>query len=684
MKKEFYLNGLDCANCARKIEDQVRMLPETEEVSFDFMSKKMVCQVQEKDETGIKDLIQAVVDRLEPGVVVYEAKQKIDPETMGNKDIIQILIGGFLFVLSFFFEEGTLLGMSTSLIAYGILGYEVLYRAGRNILKGQWFDENFLMSIATIGALAIGDVREAVAVMLFYQVGESFQERAVFSSRRSISSLMDIRPDIATILKAGKEVVIPAERVQVNDVMIVKPGERIPLDGVIVEGKSRLDTSSLTGESLEREVEEGDEVLSGCVNQGGLLQIKVDRPFTESTVSKILELVENTNAKKARSEQFITRFSKVYTPIVVFLALGLWLFLPMINGDISYYESLRRALTFLVISCPCALVVSIPLGFFAGIGGLSKNGILVKGSTVVEKLAGINQVVLDKTGTITKGEFGVDQIIGNEIVLELAAYAESNSTHPIAKSIVQKYGKEIDKNRINTVEEIAGFGLKVQVDGDSILVGNAKLMKENQINIPEIQEVGTLVYVAKNQAYEGVLVIRDQIKEDSKFAIDSLKKAGVAECVMVTGDNDAVAQLVAQEVGINQVFSECLPTKKVEVVESLLQNGTLAFAGDGINDAPVLTLANVGIAMGGIGSDAAIEAADVVIMDDQLSKISIAIQRSKKTLKIIKQNIFGAIGIKVVVLLLGALGIVNMWLAIFADVGVSVIAILNSIRLLKK
>lgn len=681
---ELFLEGLDCANCAGKIEDRIKGLKNVENVSVDFMSTTCKYECDVIDHKQVEEEIINIIHEIEPDVNVRMKKNEKVTTKKDNKDIVQIAIGTILLLIGILTEGYEFISIIFTITAYLVLGYSILLRAFKNIIKGKIFDENFLMSLATLCALFLGEYKEAVAVMLFYQVGESFQERAVFSSRQSIADLMDIRPDVGTVIKDGIEKVIAAEDIKIGDMLLIKPGERIPLDGIIHKGASSLDTSSLTGESLERDVEVGDEVLSGCVNRSGVLEIKVTKEFKDSTVSKILELVENTSSKKAKSEQFITKFAKVYTPIVVLLAAALAIGLPLFDSSVTMYDSLYRASTFLVISCPCALVISIPLGFFAGIGGLSKNGILVKGSTVIETLSSLKQIVFDKTGTLTKGEFGVSKIIGNNECLELAAYAESNSTHPIAVSIVKAYGKNIDKSKIDANEELAGHGIKIKLINDIVLVGNIKLMQQNNVDVPVIDEIGTLVYVAKNGTYIGAIVILDQIKEDSKEAIKNLKAIGISDCTMVTGDAKSVAMKIADEVKIDHVYSECLPQQKVEVVEQLLPNGKLGFVGDGINDAPVLALADIGFAMGGVGSDAAIEAADVVIMDDHLTKVALAISKSKKTMRIVHQNIVGAIGIKIVVLILGALGIANMWLAIFADVGVSVLAILNSIRLLRK
>lgn len=681
---ELFLKDLDCANCASKIETKIKELKDVEKVTVDFMSTTCKYECDTTVHKQVEEKIIQIVKEIEPDVEVLVKKNKKTVTKKDNKDIIQIAIGTTLLILGIMTEQIEMVSTILTLAAYLVLGYPILLRAFKNILKGKVFDENFLMSLATLCALFLGKYKEAVEVMLFYQVGESFQERAVFSSRQSIADLMDIRPDVATVIKDGKESIVAAEDIRIGDILLIKPGERVALDGIVVKGISSLDTSSLTGESLERDVEIGNEVLSGCVNRSGVLEIEVSKEFKDSTVSKILELVENTSSKKAKSEQFITKFAKVYTPIVVLLAACLAIGLPLFDSSITMYESLYRASTFLVISCPCALVISIPLGFFAGIGGLSKNGILVKGSTVIETLSTLKQIVFDKTGTLTKGEFGVSKIIGNKECLELATYAESNSTHPIATSIVKAYEKVIDKSRITNNQELAGHGIKISLDDDDILVGNAKLMKHEHVEIPLIDEVGTLIYVAKNKNYIGTIIILDQIKEDSKEAINKLKQIGINDCTMLTGDAKAVALKIAKEVNIDHVYSECLPQQKVEIVEQLLPKGKLGFVGDGINDAPVLALADIGFAMGGVGSDAAIEAADVVIMDDHLTKVALSIAKAKKTMKIVHQNIVGAIGIKIIVLISGAMGITNMQLAIFADVGVSVIAILNSIRLLKK
>ena len=576
------------------------------------------------------------------------------------------------------------------LVCYGVIGWDIVWKAITNILHGQVFDENFLMTIATVGALILGEHSEGVAVMLFYQVGEWFQSYAVSKSRRSITSLMDIRPDYANIEQGGKLVQVDPEDVQIGDTIIVKPGERVPLDGKIIKGSSTLDTSALTGESMPREVEAGMEVISGCINQTGILTIQTTKEFGESTVAKILDLVENASDKKGRMENFITRFARYYTPAVVFAALALAILPPMVTGQ-AFSTWIYRALTFLVISCPCALVISIPLSFFGGIGGASKIGVLVKGSNYLEALAYTETVVFDKTGTLTKGSFAVTEIhasgMEDEELLELAAYAEDYSNHPISLSIQKAYGKKIDNSRITDVQEIAGHGVQAVIDGMTVLAGNAKLMEREHIPYMAPNSIGTVVYVAFDGRYAGCIVIADEIKADAPAAIKALKNAGIRRTVMLTGDADAVGQDVARRLGLDRAYTELLPADKVDRVEELLEQksekGMLAFVGDGINDAPVLARADVGIAMGALGSDAAIEAADVVLMTDEPSKIAAVMQIARKTIRISNENIVFALGVKFLVLLLGAMGRANMWAAVFADVGVSVIAILNAIRAMR-
>ncbi len=580
--------------------------------------------------------------------------------------------------------------MGIFLICYAVAGWDIVWKAITNILHGQVFDENFLMTIATAGALILGEHSEGVAVMLFYQVGEWFQSYAVSKSRKSITSLMDIRPDYANIEQDGKLVQVDPDEVKIGDTIIVKPGERVPLDGKIIKGTSALDTSALTGESMPREVEPGMDVISGCINQTGILTIQTTKKFGESTVAKILDLVENASDKKGRTENFISRFARYYTPIVVFAALALALLPPLILQQ-PFSTWIYRALTFLVISCPCALVISIPLSFFGGIGGSSRIGVLVKGSNYLESLAHAEIVVFDKTGTLTKGSFAVTEIhpvdMEDSQLLELAAYAEDYSNHPISLSIKTAYGEKIDSSRISDVQEIAGHGVRAVIDGKKILAGNAKLMEKEHVRYAPSSSVGTVVYLACNGKYAGCIVIEDEIKADAAASIKNLKSSGIRRTVMLTGDADAVGKKVAGRLGLDQAYTELLPADKVDRVEDLLkeksEKGRLVFVGDGINDAPVLARADVGIAMGGLGSDAAIEAADVVLMTDEPSKIAAVMKIARKTIRIANQNIVFALGIKFLVLILGAIGKANMWAAVFADVGVSIIAILNAIRAMR-
>ena len=576
------------------------------------------------------------------------------------------------------------------IISYIIVGGDVVKRAVKNIFKGQVFDENFLMSIATIGAFFIGEYPEGVAVMLFYQVGELFQSYAVGKSRKSIASLMDIRPDYANVKKGDELVKVDPDEVQIGDIIVIKAGEKIPLDGKVIEGSSMIDTSALTGESVPREVEVGSDILSGCININGVITAEVTKEFGESTVSKILDLVENASSKKSNSEQFITKFARYYSPVVVIIAVFLAIIPPLVIDGATFSDWIYRALAFLVVSCPCALVISIPLSFFGGIGGASKKGVLVKGSNYLEALAETEIVVFDKTGTLTKGVFNVQEIhpegVSKEELLELTAHAESYSNHPISFSLRRAYSKEIDNGRISDVEEISGHGVIATVDGKKVMAGNIKLMKMMDIPYFKGELIGTIVHVAVNNKYIGYIVIADEVKEDSAQAIKELKAANIKQTVMLTGDNKSIGSKVAKELGLDKVYAELLPADKVEKLEELFsqksKKGKLAFVGDGINDAPVLARADIGIAMGGLGSDAAIEAADVVIMTDEPSKIATTMKISKKTLKIAHQNIVFAIGIKIIVLILSAFGITTMWAAIFADVGVTIIAVLNAFRAL--
>ena len=605
---------------------------------------------------------------------------------------IKIIISAILFVLALVIPfSNEWINNGLFIISYLVVGFEILKKAVRNIFRGKVFDENFLMTVATIGAFAIGEFPEAVAVMLFYQVGELFQSYAVDKSRKSIASLMDIRPDYANIEKDGKVEKVDPDEVKIGDIIIVKTGEKIPLDGVVVEGTSSLDTMALTGESVPRVVKTEDEVLSGCINKDGLLKIRVTKEVGESTVSKILDLVENASSKKSKSENFITKFAKYYTPTVVIIAVLLAFIPPIILKDFSTFSVwLYRALSFLVVSCPCALVISIPLSFFGGIGGASKMGILIKGSNCLEALANTETVVFDKTGTLTEGIFEVQDIqaegIEKDELLRIVAHAENYSNHPIAKSVKKAYNKEIDENIIKNPQELSGKGIWAKIDEKDILVGNEKLMVEEEIDFKKCDEVGTILYVAIDKKYVGYVLIADKIKQDSPKTIRELKTMNIKETVMLTGDKKEVGEYVAKKLNMDKVYTELLPDGKVEKVEELLkqksEKGKLVFVGDGINDAPVLTIADIGVAMGGLGSDAAIEAADIVIMTDETSKISKAINLSKKTMRIVRENIIFAIFIKIAVLVLTAFGASTMWEAVFADVGVSVIAIINALRML--
>ena len=604
--------------------------------------------------------------------------------------LFRVLASAVLFAVALLLPTEGWLRLFTFLIPYAVIAWDVLWRAVRNIAHGQVFDENFLMSLATVGALATGEYPEAVFVMLFYQVGELFQSYAVDQSRKSITSLMDIRPDYANIEVDGQLRQVDPEDVAVGDTIVIKAGERIPLDGVVLEGTSNVDTAALTGESLPREAQPGDDVISGCVNLSGLLRVRVTKAFEESTVAKILDLVENSSSKKAKAENFITKFARYYTPAVVLAAVALAL-LPPLFTSIQWVDSIQRALNFLVVSCPCALVISVPLSFFGGIGGASKNGILVKGGNYLEVLAKTELVVVDKTGTLTRGVFNVTAIhpdhCGEAQLLELAALAESYSDHPISRSLKEAYGKELDASRVSNVEELSGRGVRATVDGRQICVGNDKLMEDIGVSWHPCHRVGTTVHVASDGVYLGHIVISDEVKPDAKEAITALKACGVRRTVMLTGDAKAVGESVAQELGLDEVHTQLLPADKVTRVEALLgevsPKGALAFVGDGINDAPVLSRADIGIAMGGLGSDAAIEAADIVLMDDKPSKLADAIRIARRTLAIVRQNIVFALAVKFLVLALSAAGVANMWEAVFADVGVSVIAILNAMRALK-
>ena len=701
VKKELLLEGLDCANCASKIEDKVNNMDLVSSASMNFMTKTLIIETEHTDK--LDEIIQnatSIVKKLEPDVTIREKviesstkKSKMqDNSVLNKKDLIRLGIGATIFCIALILKFSYWIEFALFFVSYLLVGGEVVLKAVKNITRGQVFDENFLMSIATIGAFSIGEFPEGVAVMLFYHAGELFQKVAVNRSRRSITALMDIRPDFAN-LKIGDDIrKVSPEDVKIGDIIIVKPGERVPLDGKVIEGKSMVDTSALTGESVPREVDAGNDVLSGFINKNGLLTIEVAKEFGESTVAKILDLVQNASSKKAPTENFITKFARYYTPVVVFVALALAVIPPLVIPGATFSQWIYRALVFLVISCPCALVISIPLSFFGGIGGASKSGILVKGSNYLEALNNVDTVVFDKTGTLTKGVFKVTRIqaengVSEEEVLEYAAFAESYSNHPIAVSILKAYDQEVNKNEIESYDEISGHGIKVKVRGKEILTGNVKLMEKENISFDEAEAAGTIVHIAIDDKYAGFIVISDEVKEDSAKAVKALKDIGVKKLVMLTGDSKSVGTRVAQTLGLDEVYAELLPHQKVEKLEMLdkqkSSKGKLVFVGDGINDAPVLARADVGVAMGGLGSDAAIEAADVVLMTDEPYKLVSAIKIAKRTRMIVWQNIIFALAVKGVVLLLGAGGIATMWEAVFADVGVTVIAILNAMRVMK-
>lgn len=699
VKKELLLEGLNCANCSAQIEREVNEIDGVS-ASMNFMTKILTFEASDDEFNDIVEKITVIVHKHEPDVKVIDKTKKVhnhihDHSHGGephSKTMIQIGVGAVLYSLGLLLNLPEWAELSVFLISYLVVGGEVLLRAAKNIARGQVFDENFLMSIATIGAFLVGEYPEGVAVMLFYQVGELFQDIAVNRSRKSISDLMDIRPDFANLKAGDKLVKVSPEEVSVGDTIVVKPGEKVPLDGLVIEGHSMVDTSALTGESVPRELEPGSDALSGFINNNGLLTIEVTKAYEESTVAKILDLVQNASSRKAPTEKFITKFARYYTPVVVFAALGIALIPPMILKEAAFSDWIYRALIFLVISCPCALVISIPLGFFGGIGGASKRGILVKGSNYLEALNNIETVVFDKTGTLTKGVFNVTEVnpqtnFTKDELIEYAAYAESFSNHPIATSILNEYGKEVDKNKVESYDEIPGHGTKAKVGGKEILAGNVKLMNRENVSYSPIDSVGTIVHIAVDKKYAGYMVISDEIKEDSKTAIKSLKNLGIRKTVMLTGDSKKVGEKVGADLGLDQVYSELLPADKVEKLELLdskkSSKGKLAFVGDGINDAPVLARADIGIAMGGLGSDAAIEAADVVLMTDEPSKIATAIKIAKRTQGIVWQNIVFALGIKLIFLGMGAFGIATMWEAVFADVGVTVIAVLNSMRAIR-
>ena len=736
MKYIYRVDNLDCANCANKIETKLNKEPYIKEAELNFMLKKLTVVSEESDEEVLRSQIEKLADGIEKGVKVLSYKEKVEVKQAacnschcgdegsdchdhsthesGNHQIAHnhaheqrnlLIVGLILFGLGLFakynilsvaiLNRNILSSPILFIAAYLCVGYDIVTIAFKNLLKGSMLDENFLMTLATIAAFVIGEYPEAVAVMVFYKIGEYMQDKAVGYSRKEIAKAMDIRPDFARVVGQGKEKVVSPQEVRIGDILEVRVGEKLPLDGIIVEGTSSLDTSMLTGEAVPVLVQEGSEVLSGSINKEGIIKVKVTTSFAESTVSKILELIENATSKKSKSENFITKFARWYTPIVVGLAIFTAIVPSLITGN--WQEWIYSSIIFLVISCPCAVVVSVPLGFFAGLGASAHKGVLVKGSNYLEELNTINTVVLDKTGTITKGEFGITEIVEvngtREEILRLAASLEKHSNHPIAKSIVKAYADKpayshkpayADKPAyvLGEVKEVSGEGIVATLEGEMVLAGNEKLMSRYNVEVNRINTIGSHIYVAKAGKYLGCIVVADQIKVDSKEAISKLKAKGIKKVVMLTGDKKEIAYKVGKEVGVDEVYAELLPQDKVAKVEELLKTNRVAFVGDGINDAPVLARADVGIAMGGVGSDAAIEASDVVLMTDELSSISEILGIAKRTRRIVTQNIVFALGVKVIVLLLGLLGIANMWLAIFADVGVSLLAVMNSIRVL--
>lgn len=693
------LNGLDCAHCAAKIEKLTNELQGVDNATLDFINKKLKVNVKDEDKASdITDEIKGIVKRLEPHVEVKvkdEDKRHSHHEHNHDKDgtekteIIKLIIGGILFVLPIVLKLEGILRLLVFGLSYLIVGYEVILNAIRNVFRGDPFDENFLMTVASIGAFIIGEYPEGAAVMIFYQLGELLQGMAVNYSRKSISSLINIRPDSANLVKDNEIILVDPKDVNVGDIIVVKPGEKVPLDGVVIEGESSLDTSNITGESVPRDVKTGDLVFSGVVNIHGLLKIEVKKRYDESTVAKILDLVENASSKKAPTENFITKFARFYTPVVVFIALGLFLIPPLFFGG-SFKEWGYRACVFLVVSCPCALVISIPLGFFGGIGGASRAGILVKGGNYLEALTDVDTIVFDKTGTVTKGIFKVTDVLsyGNyskEEILEIGAYGESFSNHPIGKSIVDAYGKEIKKEYIKSYKEIPGKGIEVNIEDVDYVLGNKSLFDEKNIPVNEIESIGTVIYVGEKEKHIGTIVVSDELKDNIIEDINKLKAIGIKRLIMLSGDNESTAKKVGKMLNLDEVYGNLLPQNKVAKLEEIMaeSKGKVIFVGDGVNDAPVLTRSDIGIAMGGLGSDAAIEASDIVIMTDEIGKIATGIKIGRNTKRIVLQNIILALGFKLIVLVLGAFGIATMWEAVFADVGVALIAILNSIRALK-
>lgn len=681
---DLLIEDIDCADCAAKVEKKISEIEGIEDVSLDFMNSHLRYTCDPADAAAMEQKVREVTAREEPDAKIsaWTEKKKVNAEKEEAEEeentLPRIIIGGVLFAIAMAVSGRG--GIILAACAYVILGYDVILKAFKGIGHGQLFDEHFLMTVATFAAVYLGDMKEACGVMLFYQIGEYFQDMAVDRSRRSIGALMDIRPDSARVNRNGNWVDVSPEDVAVDEIIEIRPGERVPLDGVVTKGSSSLDTASLTGEARPRDVMAGDEVMSGAINQTGVLEVRTTKLYGDSTASRILALVEDSDSHKAKAENFITRFSRYYTPIVVFAAIGVALIVGLASGN--WNEGVYRACTFLVISCPCALVISIPLSFFSGIGGLSSRGVLVKGADLVETLSDVKQIVMDKTGTLTTGHFVVSEVDGDrEQVLEDAAYAECNSHHPLALGIKEAYGKEIDETKISGVSEIAGKGVEVSVGSRVILAGNQRLMEDHGIHV-EKDPSGTAVYVAMNGKYEGRIVLRDAFKPNAREAIQAMHQAG-KKTVLLSGDNQAITMEAAEKLGTDEAYGECLPQDKVERVKELKRNGVTAFVGDGVNDAPVLNTADIGIAMGALGSDAAIEAADVVIMDDDPAKITLAVSAAGRILKVARQNIWFAIIIKVLTLVLGALGIANMWMAIFADTGVAMLCVLNSLRLLR-
>ncbi|WP_352419734.1 heavy metal translocating P-type ATPase [Proteiniborus sp.] len=722
IRRDIVLEGLNCANCAAKIENKVNNMEEIESASFSFATKIMSIEYYEEHGFDlILGKIKKIVNTLEPDVIVKTQNDSKKLAIHGhhhskseccaghshdhshghshgegehgllNKKTIKLGIGIIFFIAAFIFDRSISIQLPLFIISYFLIGGDVLLRAIRNIMRGQVFDENFLMALATVGAFAVKEYPEAVSVMLFYQIGEMFQDMAIERSRKSISSLLNIRPDYANLKTDESLVVVRPETINVGDYIVIKPGERVPLDGVVIEGESMVDTSALTGESVPRKIKTGEDILSGFVNNSGLLTVEVKKKFNESTVSRILDLVQNASSKKAPTENFITKFARYYTPAVVIGAALVAVIPPIFTGD-PFSEWLYRALIFLVISCPCALVISIPLGFFGGIGGASKSGILIKGGNYLEALNQVDTIVFDKTGTLTQGVFKVSEIneengFSKEEVLRAAAFAETHSNHPIAKSIIEEFNGKIDESVIENYEEISGHGIKANVSGSVVLAGNLKLLEREGIKATQVSKSGTIVYIDIDGRFAGSIIISDMLKDDSVKAMEALRNQGVKKLVMLTGDLDNVAKQVATELNLDEYYSELLPEDKVNVLEKIAKEkgnkGKLVFVGDGINDAPVLARADIGVAMGGLGSDAAIEAADVVLMTDEPLKLSQAISIAQKTKKIVIQNIILALGVKGIVLALGAFGVATMWEAVFADVGVALLAVLNSMRVMK-